>query len=167
VRFAVARVGDHQPAFAGPRDVARGELVVRVGAARQQLGFAEPGALRRVEGLVGLLKSSLPANLEVVSAVEDERIFAFIDPLGLENALLNLSFNARDAMPNGGRLSIAAQRKAVDGALASELDLSPGDYVTVAVVDTGSGLCEFVLDAELPDEPMPQLGAFTCRRSPT
>ena len=95
---------------------------------------------RLTDGLVGLLKSSLPENLEIVSSLGTEPLFAFVDPLGLENALLNLAFNARDAMPEGGRLSISAARESVDEASASGLDLSPGDYVKIRVADSGSGI---------------------------
>ena len=95
---------------------------------------------RLTEGVVGLLKSSLPQNLEVVSSPGDGTLFAFVDPLGLENALLNLSFNARDAMPDGGNISISAKPAEIDEEQASNLDLAPGPYVRVAVADTGSGI---------------------------
>jgi outer membrane usher protein FimD/PapC len=48
--------------------------------------------------------------------------------------------------------------------LDGEVQLWGAQQGARVVVDTGSGLCEFVLDVELPDEPMPDLGAFTCRR---
>ncbi len=95
---------------------------------------------RLTEGLVGLLRSSLPQDLEIVKAMSGAPLFAFVDPLRLENAVLNLSFNARDAMPEGGRLSITAEQETVGGAAAAGLDLAPGNYVKITVADSGSGI---------------------------
>jgi CheY-like chemotaxis protein len=64
----------------------------------------------------------------------------------LELALLNLAVNARDAMPGGGALTIAAQNSPVDAALAARRSVPPGDYVKIAVVDTGSGMAPELLE---------------------
>ena len=63
-----------------------------------------------------------------------------VDPNQLENALLNLCINARDAMPAGGRLAIAVTNRALDRQEATEHHLPAGDFVTLAVTDTGSGM---------------------------
>ena len=62
------------------------------------------------------------------------------DPNQLENALLNLCINARDAMPDGGRLTIAARNVRMDAATAPVADVPDGDYVAIEVADTGVGM---------------------------
>ncbi|PSJ40887.1 GAF domain-containing protein [Allosphingosinicella deserti] len=68
-----------------------------------------------------------------------------VDPNQLENALLNLCINARDAMPDGGRLTIATANCALDERSAREQDLPAGDYVSLAVTDTGTGMAPEVI----------------------
>ena len=62
------------------------------------------------------------------------------DPNQLENALLNLCINARDAMPEGGRIVIATDNRWLDARAARERDLPPGPYVILSVSDTGTGM---------------------------
>jgi signal transduction histidine kinase len=57
-----------------------------------------------------------------------------------EAALLNLAINARDAMPGGGRLTIAARNAALETGEAQRLGLAPGDYIVVTVADSGCGM---------------------------
>jgi signal transduction histidine kinase len=68
-----------------------------------------------------------------------------IDPNQLENALLNLCINARDAMPEGGRLTIETANKWLDDRAAKERELSPGQYVSLCVTDTGTGMSPTVI----------------------
>jgi len=63
-----------------------------------------------------------------------------VDPNQLENALLNLCINARDAMPDGGRITIETAMLEFDAAAARELDLGAGEYVALTVRDTGTGM---------------------------
>ena len=63
-----------------------------------------------------------------------------VDPPQLENALLNLCINARDAMPDGGRLTIETGNTWLDERAAKERELKPGQYLSLCVSDTGSGM---------------------------
>ena len=65
---------------------------------------------------------------------------ARVDPPQLENALLNLCINARDAMPDGGRITIETANKWMDQRMAAERDLPPGQYLSLCVTDTGTGM---------------------------
>jgi CheY-like chemotaxis protein len=70
-----------------------------------------------------------------------------VDPNQLENVILNLAINARDAMPGGGRLTIEIGNALLDDSyVAAEPDITPGQYVMIAVSDTGSGMSREVLE---------------------
>ncbi|MFC3712861.1 response regulator [Sphingoaurantiacus capsulatus] len=69
---------------------------------------------------------------------------AFVDPNQLELALMNLVINARDAMPEGGAIVVAAENRGID--FGGELGLSPGEYVVISVLDTGTGIAPDILD---------------------
>ncbi len=93
-----------------------------------------------VDGTIALLKRSLPDNISVATHLALPAIFALTDPNQLENALLNLAFNGRDAMPDGGRLRIDIVPMAVGGEFELELDVQAGNYVQIAVSDDGAGM---------------------------
>jgi signal transduction histidine kinase len=100
----------------------------------------------RVTALVDLLPGTLrpgsPVELELSLAPDLLPVQA--DPNHLENALLNLVINARDAMPAGGTLRITTRNVTVDKAAAGSLDAEPGEYATVSVADTGTGMTDEV-----------------------
>lgn len=76
-----------------------------------------------------------------LDVIAGERVWPVqADPGQLENALLNLCINARDAMPGGGRLVIEAANRTIDGPVPSEDDISPGQYVSISVSDNGTGM---------------------------
>jgi signal transduction histidine kinase len=64
----------------------------------------------------------------------------YVDRAQLDSAILNLVFNAHDAMPKGGTLTIVAANRSIDAGEAKRLDIAPGDYVRVDVADTGAGM---------------------------
>lgn len=70
---------------------------------------------------------------------------AFVDPSQLENAVLNLCINARDAMPGGGRITLEAANQVLVGEPAKRLELPDGDYLCLRVNDTGAGMPPEVL----------------------
>jgi signal transduction histidine kinase len=91
-----------------------------------------------VDLLPGTLRPGLPVDIELALAPDLWRAQA--DPHHLENALLNLVINARDAMPAGGTLCISTRNFTLDGADAEARNADPGDYVAVSVADTGTGM---------------------------
>jgi two-component system CheB/CheR fusion protein len=72
------------------------------------------------------------------------------DPGAIENALLNLAINARDAMPDGGNLTVATRNADLDAnSLAGEMDIVPGSFVVLSVTDTGTGMTPEVRERAL------------------
>ena len=69
-----------------------------------------------------------------------------VDAAQLESALLNLAINARDAMPNGGQLTIETANKWLDARAGLERDLAPGQYVSICVTDSGTGIPKDIID---------------------
>jgi signal transduction histidine kinase len=90
-----------------------------------------------IDGVHRMLRRTLPTNIEVSVASREGAWPVFIDPRELEQALMNLVLNARDAMPNGGRLNIKVENVTVDRAREG---LRPGPYVSLSVSDTGWGI---------------------------
>ncbi len=110
-------------------------------ARRQALEPQVVDVKQLLSGLDGLLRRAVGEQVVLDLAPGDRDVSALVDPAQLEGALLNLSLNARDAMPGGGRLSIGttAVRIGPDDELV-RLGLEPGDYVRLEVRDTGTGI---------------------------
>ena len=93
-----------------------------------------------IDEVQDLLTRSVGETVAIVKAKQPGLPICTADPHQLELALLNLALNARDAMPEGGALTIATAYRSLRPAEAKRLDLAPGDYVTIAVSDTGTGM---------------------------
>jgi len=94
-----------------------------------------------VMGLDDLLRRTLGEHIEIKVVTAAGLWLCDADPAQLENALLNLAVNARDAMPEGGKLTIGTANTQIDEIYAAEEEgLSSGQYVMVAVSDTGCGI---------------------------
>lgn len=110
-------------------------------ARRQPLAPKPVDVNTLVTGMSDLLFRTLgePISVETVKAAGLWRVE--IDPNELEAAILNLAVNARDAMPNGGRLTIETSNTHIDHTYAQEhVEVVPGQYVAVSVSDTGEGM---------------------------
>ncbi len=90
-----------------------------------------------------LISSTTGPQIQVTVDTPDDLPEAMADPNQIEMAILNLSVNARDAMPNGGKLRISAKARTVGDSHTS--GLAPGVYVCISVVDTGIGMDETTL----------------------
>jgi signal transduction histidine kinase len=102
-----------------------------------------PGEL--VVGLSDLLSRALGETVEFATSAAPNLWSASADPGQVENALLNLVLNARDAMPNGGKLTVECLNTHLDKtSLAGSPDAEAGDYVVLAVSDDGTGMTEEV-----------------------
>lgn len=115
------------------------------------LGFARRQALEThavdisglLKGMRDLVASSIGSAVELRMVPDRDLPAALADPNQLELAVLNLCVNARDAMENGGVLTIAAERAVIGP--RSPANLKPGAYVKLSVIDTGSGMDEATL----------------------
>jgi PAS domain S-box-containing protein len=94
-----------------------------------------------------LLRPTLGEQIEIESVFKDESCFATVDPSQLATAMINLALNARDAMPDGGKLIFETGSAYLDENYATlHHDVQPGRYALIAVSDTGSGIPADILD---------------------
>lgn len=139
------RLDADDPRLKGIMTAARraGELTQRLLAfSRKQILNPTPlNANTLIGQTVALVRRTLPANIEVRTGFDEQLWPCVADPVQLENALINLAVNARDAMPAGGELLIATSNTTIDPADAkNHIDVESGDYVMISVRDTGSGI---------------------------
>lgn len=95
-----------------------------------------------IDNLESMMRPLLGEDVELHRVRAPDVWPVFIDPTQLEQVLLNLTLNARDAMPTGGLLEVATANCVLSGSEAERLGLSPGDYVRLSVRDTGCGMDE-------------------------
>jgi signal transduction histidine kinase len=125
------------------------------GLTRQLLTFGrrevlQPGVLNInsvVTDVEDLLARTLGEHIELAAVLAGDLAPVFADPGQVQQLLINLAVNARDAMPAGGMLTIETANAHLDDAdAARQASLRPGDYVSVKVSDTGTGIPEDVID---------------------
>jgi PAS domain S-box-containing protein len=113
---------------------------------RQQTLDPRPTDMNRLNaGMEDLIRRTVGPSIAVEVKGDPALWTCFVDANQLENALLNLCINARDAMPGGGRLTIATANAAIDADQARLADLAEGDYVTLSVSDNGCGMSQEVM----------------------
>lgn len=130
---------------------------VRRGAelASQLLAFGRQQALnpkpvnvgRLVRGMDDMLRRTLSETVEIETIISGGLWNCLVDPAQVENVILNLAINARDAMARNGKLTIEAGNASLDEAYAAQhAEVIPGQYVMLAVTDTGSGIPNDILE---------------------
>lgn len=144
MRIARGRVDDLDRFIAAAQDAGRraASLTQRLLAfsRRQTLDPKATDVQRLIRSMEELLRRTVGPEI-VVDVVDVSDLWpAMIDAAQLESGLLNLSINARDAMPEGGRITIEAANKVLDRRAAQQHDMDPGEYLSICVTDTGTGM---------------------------
>jgi PAS domain S-box-containing protein len=114
-------------------------------ARHQTLDPSATDVNRLVAGMEDLIRRTAGPRISVVVAADPAPWATLVDPNQLENALLNLCINARDAMPEGGTLTIETARMSLGAREASERGIAAGDYMVLRVIDTGVGMSPEVI----------------------
>jgi len=112
---------------------------------RQTLDPKPSDVNRMVVGMADLIRRTLGPEIALETINAGGLWTCLVDPGQLENALLNLCVNAKDAMPGGGNLTIETGNHWLDAHAAAERSVAPGQYVTLSVSDTGSGMTPDVI----------------------
>jgi PAS domain S-box-containing protein len=107
----------------------------------QRISIAPVAVNEVVSNMEELLRHSIGTKIRMETRLDDAAGHGLCDPNQLENAILNLAINARDAMPAGGTLTISTGRRRSE----NEPDLPAGEFVSVSVGDTGEGMAPDVL----------------------
>jgi signal transduction histidine kinase/PAS domain-containing protein len=113
---------------------------------RQTLDPKPTSPNRLIRDMEDLIRRTVGPSIEVEVVASAGLWSTLVDPHQLENALLNLCINARDAMPAGGRLTIETANRWMDDRAAKPLDLPAGQYVSLCVSDTGQGMAPEVVE---------------------
>jgi PAS domain S-box-containing protein len=148
-RLAQGRLGDIDRYLTG----AQGAVKRASGLTQRLLAFSRRQTLdpkpcninRVVAGMHDLITRSVGPGIDVETAAAGGLWTAFVDIGQLENALLNLCINARDAMPDGGKLTVETGNRWLDERAARARGVEPGQYVSMCVSDTGTGMSQDVI----------------------
>ena len=149
-RLAQGRTGDVERYLSAGQGAARraAALTHRLLAfsRRQTLAPKAVTINRLMADFVELVRRTVGPSIDVEVIAATGLWSTLVDANQLENALLNLCINGRDAMPDGGRLTIETANRWLDDRIAREHGLEPGQYVSVCVSDTGSGIDKATLE---------------------
>ena len=143
-RLAQGRIGDIDRYLTGAQSAVKraAGLTQRLLAfSRRQTLDPKPSDVNRiVAGMQDLISRSVGPSISIETVAAGGLWTAFVDVGQLENALLNLCINARDAMPDGGKLTIETGNRWLDERAANSRGLPRGQYVSLCVSDTGTGM---------------------------
>lgn len=107
---------------------------------QQPLNPSSIDANKLVASMTDLLSRTLGEHIQIQTVLGAGLWRTFADQVQLESAIINLAVNARDAMPDGGKLTIETANGSVDAAYGLQHGLAPGQYVMICVTDTGDGM---------------------------
>ncbi len=148
-RMAQGRVGDLERYIVGAQvATARAAALTHrllAFARRQTLDPKPTDANRLVTSMEDLLQRTMGPEIKLEAVLSASLWPTLCDPNQLEAAILNLCINARDAMPEGGRLTIETANGWIDDLTARRQDLPAGQYTTISISDTGTGMSPEVL----------------------
>jgi hypothetical protein len=113
---------------------------------RQTLDPKSTNMRSLIVGMEDLIRRTVGPSIDVESVAGGGVWSVHVDPNQLENALLNLCINARDAMPDGGKITIETGNRWMDERAARLSDLAPGQYVSLCVSDNGTGMAPDVIE---------------------
>ena len=114
-------------------------------ARRQTLDPKSINANKLIASIEELIRRTVGPAIHIETVLAIGLWPTLCDPNQLENALLNLCINARDAMPDGGRITIETANSWIDERAARQRDMQPGQYVAICVSDTGTGMTADVI----------------------
>jgi PAS domain S-box-containing protein len=143
-RLAQGRLGDLERFIAAAqgatsRAAALTQRLLAFGR-RQNLDTKRISANRLIADMEEMIQRTVGPAIEVKTLLAIGLWSTLCDPNQLENAILNLCINARDAMPDGGHLTIDTANTWLDQHSTRERDMAPGEYVAICVTDTGTGM---------------------------
>ncbi|MBL4899100.1 MAG: cache domain-containing protein [Colwellia sp.] len=95
-----------------------------------------------IDETIELLKGSLPSKITINTDYLSDKLQTYVDANQLENCLINLVLNAKDAMPNGGKITIIANKRIVNNTLLFDEEVKLGNYLDVTITDNGQGFSE-------------------------
>jgi PAS domain S-box-containing protein len=114
-------------------------------ARRQTLEPKPVNANKLISGMEELVRRTVGPEVQIETVLAAGLWTCFCDPNQLENAILNLCINGRDAMPGGGRVTIETANTWLDETTGAEREMAPGQYVAICVTDTGQGMTPEVI----------------------
>lgn len=112
---------------------------------RQTLAPKSTNINKLITGFEDLVRRSIGPSVAFHIRAADDLWLIRIDHSQLENALVNLCINARDAMPDGGTITVATSNRQLERADAKRLQLPGGQYVVISITDTGTGMTDDVI----------------------